>query len=64
MNNDLAKASEAANHLPSVLRWSIADAWAWFLHGWRVFIHLPYLGIVGLVLVAVVVLRGLAKVLR
>ncbi len=64
MSNDLAKASDAANHLPSILRWSLADAWAWFLHGWKVFIHVPYLGIVGLVLIAVVVLRGVAKVLR
>ena len=64
MSNELAKASDAANHLPSVLRWSLVDAWAWFLHGWKVFIHVPYLGIVGLVLIAVVVLRGVAKVLR
>jgi hypothetical protein len=54
----------AESKLPAVLRWSIADAWAWFVHGWRAFIHVPYLGVVALVLLAVIVLRGIAKILR
>jgi hypothetical protein len=51
-------------HLPSVLHWSLADAWAWSAHGWKAFVHLPYLGVIGLVLAAILVLRGVAKVLR
>ena len=64
MNRDLAQASAAAPRLPAILHWSLADAWAWFVHGWRVFIHLPFLGLIGLAAVAIVVLRGVAKVLR
>ena len=62
--NDMAHAPEAAAaRLPALARWSIADAWAWFMHLWRGFIHLPYLGLVALVVLAVLVLRGAAKIL-
>jgi len=62
--NDMAQPpATAAVRLAALARWSIADAWAWFIHAWRSFIHLPYLGVVALVVAAVLVLRGAAKIL-
>jgi hypothetical protein len=64
MTNAMAKAPDAAAHFPSILRWSLADAWAWLGHGWMVFIHLPYLGLIGLVVAAALALRALGRLLR
>ena len=49
---------------PAVVQWSISDAWSWLGHAWRTFIHVPHLGLLALVLVAVVLARALHKSLR
>jgi hypothetical protein len=64
MTNAMATPPDAAARLPSILRWSLADAWAWLGHGWMVVIHLPYLGLIGLVVAAALALRALGRLLR
>ena len=48
----------------AALHWSISDAWDWLGHTWISFIHVPYLGLLTLVIVGVVVLRALGKLLK
>jgi hypothetical protein len=53
----------AIAHLPSILRWSLSDAWTWVGFAWRGFIHEPYLGLIGLVFIGVLAVRGVYKLM-
>lgn len=44
-------------------KWNIAQAWAWAGDAWQALIHVPYLGLIALLLAAVVLLRALGRLL-
>jgi hypothetical protein len=63
MTEPMTKAPDVAvAHLPSIWRWSLADAWTWLEYAWRGFVHEPYLGLLGLALMAVLAVRGVFKI--
>jgi len=53
----------AAGPPPHPWQWSIDEAWTWLGHAWRTVIHMPYLGLLSLLLAAALVLALIAKVL-
>jgi hypothetical protein len=56
-----AKVPEPPPHKP--WEWSIAEAWTWLVEAWRAVSHMPYLGLLSLILAGLLVLMVLARLL-